>query len=197
MKRRQKATEEKHVSAKTRSEVLADIQRLEASDETRELRAYLIQLAKWSENPQQYENLLRSYLYSPEPDLREAAVFSLLFALQIQKQEYRSCALKQLTESEKEDFDARQWAAASLATAYQETKDAQLLHTFFAILDDESEDDILRSSIARDTLLVWGLSSGEQGFRVGHSTSSLKAMLHEFDGELTAARKFMRAKKDI
>nr|GFC52558.1 hypothetical protein [Tanacetum cinerariifolium] len=104
---------------------------------------YLIELVKLGEKPQQYENLLRGYLYSPEAYLREAAVFSLLFVLQIKKEEYRACALKELLEGEEYEgsrFDARLWAAASLAVAYQGTKDLELLRIFFALLDDEATD---------------------------------------------------------
>jgi len=188
--------EEKHVSAKTRSEVLADIQRLEKAGETNELGGYLIELSKWGEKPQQYENLLRGYLYSPEARLSEAAVFSLLYALQIRKEEYRACALKQLLEGEEEyegsRFDAQQWAAASLAVAYQGTRDRELLQIFFAFLDDEATDKILKGSFASDILLVWGISTRERLARNGYN-SSLKATLRDFAPELEAARKFIVA----
>jgi len=42
----QEPKREKHVSAKTRSEVLADIQLLETAGETDELGGYLIELSK-------------------------------------------------------------------------------------------------------------------------------------------------------
>jgi len=192
-RKKQKPEQEKDISAKTRSEVLADIQRLEKAGDANELGSYLIELSKWGEKPQQYENVLRNYLYSPEARLSEAAVFSLLFALQIKKDEYRACALKQLLEGEEEyegsRFDAQQWAAASLAVAYQGTKDKELLRIFFSFLDDEATDKLLKSSFAGDVLLVWGVSSREQHFRC--DTVSAKALLREFDTEFSAARKLI------
>jgi hypothetical protein len=68
-RKRQEPEPEKHVSAKTRSEVLADIQRLEKAGDVNELGSYLIELSKWGEKPQQYENVLSGYLYSPEARL--------------------------------------------------------------------------------------------------------------------------------
>lgn len=191
-RKKQEPKQEKDISAKLRSEVLADIQRLEKAGDANELGSYLIELSKWGDKPQQYENILRNYLYSPEARLSEAAVFSLLFALQIKNAGYRACALKQLLEEEEYEgsrFDAQLWAAFSLATAYQGTKDQELLRIFFSFLDDEATDKSLKSSFASDILLVWGVSSREQHFRC--DTVSAKALLREFDAEFSAARKLI------
>lgn len=193
-RKKQKPEPEKDISAKTRGEVLADIQRLEKAGDANELGSYLIELSKWGEKPQQYENVLRNYLYSPEARLSEAAVFSLLYALQIKNEEYRACALKQLLEGKEEyegsRFDAQLWAAASLAVAYKGTKDQELLRILFTLLDDEATDKSLKSSFASNILRVWGVSSREQYFRCDSGASS-KALLREFDAEFSAARKFI------
>jgi hypothetical protein len=164
--------EEKHVSAKTRNEVLADIQRLEKAGEFDELRGYLIELSKYGEKPQQYENVFGSYLYSPEADLREAAVFALLYGLGLQNEEYCACALKQLALVDEDDLETRRWAAFSLAHAYRGKRDSALLRTFFAILDNELEEESLKQSIVRDILALWGLSGRDQAFRTGINSFS-------------------------
>ncbi|RZK27104.1 MAG: hypothetical protein EOO63_13955 [Hymenobacter sp.] len=155
MKRKKQEPEgEKDVSAKTRSEVLADIQRFEKAGQPDELRGYLIQLSKWGEKPQQYENLFRGYLYAPEATLREAVVFALLYGLGLQKEEYRACAIEQLILFDEDDVEARCWAAFSLAHAYQGQRDKALLYTFSTILDDEREDASLKESIVRGILVL-------------------------------------------
>jgi|GEM_PF-5631775 len=187
MKRqKQPAPAEKHVSAKTRAEVLADIRRLEQAGDVNELGGYFIQLAKWDHQPQQYENPFSRYLIASESYLREAAIFCLLFALQIQKLEYRNAALV-MAANETEDVEARRWAAAGLAVTYQSTQDQELLQVFFGLLEADEENKSLKSSIAGDILRVWGISSREQSFRMGIS-ASLKAVLNEFRVELQAAK---------
>lgn len=197
-RKNQEPKREKHVSAKTRSEVLADIQRLEKAGETDELGGYLIELSKYGEKPQQYENIFRGYLYSPDDYLREAAVFSLLYALKIKNEEYRACALEQLIKLDKDDFHDRQWPAASLAMAYQGTKDHDILRTFFALLDDEAAYDIPKTCVIDDILQIWGVPSVSARIdaRTGIGVESevrLKAQLSEFEAELTEARQFVAA----
>ncbi len=189
-RKNQEPAREKHIWEKTRNEVLADIQRLDKAKNADELRGYIIELSKYGEEPQQYEGIFRNYLYSPEADLREAAVFALLYGLGIQKEEYRACALKQLALSDEDDLETRRLAAFSLAHAYRGQRDGALLRAFFTILDDEREEESLKQSIVSDILALWGLSGRDQAFRAGINPS-LSALLHEFGAELAVARKLV------
>lgn len=179
------STEPQDMVCKKRPQVLTEIRQLEQAGEFRKLRHYLIQLVKSGNRPRQYEPLLRGYLYSPEADLREAAVFCLLFALQIQNVEYRAQALAMLAD-EAQDFDARMWAGSGLAVAYKNTKDPALLTAFLTILDDEGSDKYLKSSCIRNVVLLLGIPSREQWLRA--KSDSLPALWEEFAGELATAR---------
>lgn len=173
------------MSRKPRAQVLAEIQQLEQAQDFSSLYGYLINLAKWGEQPQQYEKLFSKYLYSPEAGLREAAVFCLLFALQIRKAEYRTQALAMVAD-EGLDFDARMWAGSGLAVAYKGTQDPQLLGAFLAVVDDAHSDKYLKSSYLRGIVLLMGISSRAQWLRA--KSDSVAALQAEFAEELGAAR---------
>lgn len=179
------ASEPQDMSRKPRAQVLAEVQQLEQAQEFGKLHGYLIQLAKYGDRPQQYEKLFSKYLYSPEAGLREAAVFCLLFALRLQKVEYRTQALAMVAD-ETLDFDARLWAGSGLAVAYKGTQDPQLLGAFLAVIDDAHSDKYLKSSYLRGIVLLMGISSREQWLRA--KSDSVAALQAEFAEELGAAR---------
>lgn len=185
------ATESQDFRRKQRPQVLAEVQQLEQAQNVRKLYAYLTQLAKWGERPQQYEKLFSRYLYSPEAALREAAVFCLLVALQLRNREYRQQALAMLADREL-DFDARMWAGSGLAITYKATKAPELLAAFLAVIDNERDDKYLRSSCIRNIVLVLGVSSREQWLRA--KSDSLPALWEEFAAELATARQLARAR---
>ena len=179
------SSEAQDIARKQKPEVLLDIQQLEQAGETRALHHYLVQLAKWGQQPAQYESLFSKYLDSPQADLKEAALFCLLFALQIQKPAYRRVAVATL-QDEAQDFDLRMWAGSGLAVAYKHTKDPALLATFLTVLDDADGDKYLKSSLIRNIVLVLGISSREQWLRA--KSDSLPALQQEFATELARAR---------
>lgn len=189
MKQPQKTPVGKAIALKTQAEVLADVQRLEQAGSFQKLHGYLIELAKSGYQSAQYESLFRTYLYSPEAALREAAVFCLLVVLQIQNPEYRAQALR-MTLDEAADFDSRMWAGSGLAVAYKNTRDPELLAAFLAIMDDEASDRHLKVSAVRNVALLVGVSSRGQWLRA--QSDSLSVLQEEFAAELTTARTLVR-----
>jgi len=178
-------SEPQDISRKKKPEILLDIQQLEQAGQFRALRGYLIQLAKYGERPAQYESLFSKYIDSPEADLKEAALFCLLFALQIQNPAYRRVAVATL-QDQAQDFDARMWAGSGLAMTYKHTKDAALLKTFLGVLDEAGTDKYLKVTLIRNILLVLGISSREQWLRA--KSDSLPDLQQEFAAELVRAR---------
>ena len=169
--------------------VLLDIERLEAAGDADELSGYLIELVKRGEQPQRYEPQFAKHWHSPEPYLRKAAVFCLLFVLQIDNPAYRAAALAFVRDA-REDEEVRRWAAAGLAQTYRATQDRELLAAFFAVLDDEAENESVKSSLIPDILLLIGLDSRTIYGR--SSSSSVGRLGREFATELAAARQLLR-----
>ncbi|MEM1339877.1 MAG: hypothetical protein AAF634_08085 [Bacteroidota bacterium] len=71
------------------NKIIAEIRELESQNNTDELGGYLTNLVKSEKNPQHYENEFKKHLNSDNWYLKKTAVFCLLFALQIDKPEYR------------------------------------------------------------------------------------------------------------
>lgn len=189
MKDNQTAPAGKNGAGKSRTAVLAEIQQLEQAGAARKLRGYLMELARHGDQPRQYEELFARYLASPEADLREAAVYCLLFTLRIQKPAYRRAALALATD-EAQDFDVRLWAGTGLAVAYQRTQDPGLLAAFLAVIDDQASDRHLKVSAVRNIALLVGISSRGQWLRA--QSDSLSVLQEEFAAELATARRLAR-----
>jgi hypothetical protein len=160
-----------------------EIRKLEAAGNNDELGGYLIDLAKYGEQPHNYEDEFEKHFDSPDWYLRKAAVFCLLFALQIDKPEYRLKAINFVKDGE-EDDEIRRWTAAGLAQTYRSTKDKELLQLFMELVEDEQEENDMKESFLRDALLIYGLSSRDQAFRNSSFLPELGEMLKTFGGEI-------------
>ena len=162
--------------------ILKQIRKLEEEGDADKLSSYLIQLAKYGEQPLQYEEEYRKYFNSEDWVLRKVAVFCLLFALQIDKPEYRHKAIHFVSNKE-EDFDVRIWAAAGLAQTYQQTKDEELLNLFIELLADKDENEFLKDTLLSSALLVYGLSFRDQSLRASNE-SKFREKLTIFEKEI-------------
>ena len=167
------------------------ISKLESANDIDQLYSFLINLVKYSDNPHQYEQEFNKYLDSSDWRLKKAAVFCLLFALQIDNSDYRQRALKFIGDI-KEDEEVRVWACSGLAQTYQNTKDKELLRFLINRLDNENEDDYLRSSIISGALLIYGLTSREQFLRSDEVTPESETILNTFKKELDEIRTLIK-----
>jgi hypothetical protein len=165
------------------NKVISEIREFEKKEDLDGLGSYLIKLAKYGDNPIQYENEFKKHFNSSDWYLRKAAVFCLLFALQIDKPEYRSRAIM-FVKDPNEDEEVRRWAAAGLSVTYQKTKDKELMKLFIDVIQNPEEDNSIKESLLSSALLVFGLTSRDQLFRNDEVLPKLGNMLKTFQQEL-------------
>src|SRR5688500_18518338 len=119
--------------------VLQEIRALEKEGDADKLGGYLTQLVKNDQNALRYEGEFAKHLQSDNWYLRKTAVFALLFALQIDNNEYRKAAIAFIKNPD-EDEEVRRWSASGLGQTYQKTKDKDLLKLLIDLIDG-SEDE--------------------------------------------------------
>ena len=171
--------------------ILAEIRKLEEEKKFDELGSYLTNLAKHGKDPIQYENEFNKHFNSPDWYLRKTSIFCLLFALQIDKPEYRHKAIKFVKDSN-EDEEVRRWSASGLSQTYQNTKDKELLKLLFELIDNPEEDKEIRQSFLSSALLIYGLSSREQLFRDKELLPDLNKMLVTYKTEIDEILKLIK-----
>ncbi|HEY5825273.1 MAG TPA: HEAT repeat domain-containing protein [Cyclobacteriaceae bacterium] len=171
--------------------VQSEIRKLEDSGDIDKLAEYLMDLAKYDENPMKYENEFRKHLDSSYWHLRKTAVFCLMFILQIDNSEYRNQAIK-FVKDKNEDEEVRRWAASGLAQTYQKTKDKELLKVFIEIIDDDN-DHTIKESLMNTALLVFGITSRERVLRSNKGViPTLQDLFSSFQMELTEIREIIK-----
>jgi HEAT repeat protein len=170
--------------------IIAEIRRLEARGDNDELGEYLIDLVKYGEDSEKYELEFKKHLDSSDWQLRKAALFCLLFALQIDRPEYKEKAM-QILKNKSEDEEVRRWAASGLAQTYQRTKHKELLGILLAIVNDPDDNGNIKGSILSSALLIFGLSSREQFLQTNHLSPSLSILIETFSNELNEINKII------
>lgn len=171
--------------------ILAEIRKLEDQKNFDELGSYLINLVKYGDNPIQYENEFNKHFNSQDSYLRKVSVFCLLFALQIDKPEYRNKAVE-FVKNSNEDEEVRRWSASGLSQTYQKTKDKELLKLFFKIIDNPKEDEAIKESLLNSALLIYGLTSREQFFRNKEILPKLNKMLATYKFEIDEIQRLIK-----
>lgn len=171
--------------------ILTEIRKLEEEKNFDDLGSYLINLVKHGDNPIQFENEFKKHFHSPHGYLRKASVFCLLFALQIDKPEYRRNAIEFVKDS-KEDEEIRRWSASGLSQTYQKTKDKELLRLFFKIIENPEEDETLKENLLSAALLIYGLTSREQFFRNKETLPKLNEMLVTYKFEIDEIQRLIK-----
>lgn len=172
------------------SETMEKIKQLEQNQDWDNLASYLIDVAKHDDNPLQYENEFKKYLSSNNWYLKKAAVFSLLFVLQIAKLEYRNKAIAFIKDFN-EDKEVRTWSAMGLAQSYQKSQDKELLALFFATMENLQEQDSIKETMFQAALLVYGITTREQFLRNDEANPSLADMLKTFELEFVEMKKII------
>jgi hypothetical protein len=167
--------------------VLQEIRTLEKNSDPDELGGYLIKLAKSDQNALRYEGEFAKHLQSDNWYLKKAAVFALLFALQIDKKEYRNAAIK-FIKSFDEDEEVRRWSASGLGQTYQKTKDKELMKLLIDMADGPEDEFGLKTSFLSAALLIFGLSTREQFFRKPSVSASIDKMRELFKEEIKLIR---------
>ncbi|MEM8507767.1 MAG: HEAT repeat domain-containing protein [Bacteroidota bacterium] len=162
--------------------IIAEIRELESQNNTDELGGYLTNLVKSEKNPQHYENEFKKHLNSDNWYLKKTAIFCLLFALQIDKPEYRKKAIEFVSDLS-EDDEVRRWSISGLGQTYRNTNDNELIKLFLRKIDDKNDDESLKSSLVSSILNICGISSHEQFMRTGKINNSAAFLIESFEKE--------------
>ncbi len=177
--------------AQKMNEIITKIREFEKKEDFVGLGSYLIDLVKNGDKPIQYEHEFSKHFKSPNWYLKKAAVFCLLFALQINKPEYRNNAIEFLRDPN-EDEEVRRWSASGLSQTYQKTKDKELLSLFIQIIENPEEDTNIKESILSSALIVYGLTSREQFFRNKKILPELDKMQVTFESEINEIKQIIK-----
>ena len=126
-----------------------------------QLYEYIIDLAKYGDENEQSKVLkIEKYINHTSSEVKSAVFFALLFVLKIDNEEYKSLAIKYLSDKN-EDEDLRVKCSSGLAQTYSDSKDKTLLSILSKILYDKSDSMYVISSVFNSLLLIYGLSSRE------------------------------------
>jgi hypothetical protein len=167
--------------------VLQEIRALEKDGDPDELGGYLAKLVKNDKNAFRYEGEFLKHLHSDNWYLKKTAVFALLFALQIDKKEYREAAIEFIKNSD-EDEEVRRWSASGLGQTYQKTKDKELLKILIDLVDGPEDEFGLKTAFLSAALLIFGISTRDQFFRKTSVSTSIDKMKELFQNELKLIR---------
>ena len=167
--------------------IRSEIRELEEAKDFDKLYSYLVKVVKYDDNPIEYELEFNKYFDSTDWQMRKAAVFCLLYVLQIDNPTYRNKAIA-FVKDISEDEEVRRWSAAALSQTYQNTKDKELLKLFLQLVENPEEDQDFKGSILRSALLVYGLTSREQIFRNDKIMPKLDRMMTTYKREVAEIR---------
>lgn len=131
------------------------------NDETK-LYSYLYDLYYLNkiENLGELEKILSSFLQDSRSEIRKVAIYGLLFALRLNKEEYRQFAVT-CVEDENEDEDLKMSCIMGLGTAYEDSSDKSLIKILYKVLQRSSEDTENRASALTSLLKIIGMTSIE------------------------------------
>lgn len=170
------------------NKILAEIKDLESKNDADELGGYLTNLVKHAKNPLRFEKEFNKHLYSKDWYLKKTAIFCLLFALQIDKPEYRKKAIEFINDVN-EDEEVRRWSISGLGQTYQNTNDNELIKLFWTKVNDPSEDNSFKSGFVSSILTIIGISSREQLMRTGKIINSAEFLIESFEEEFELIKK--------
>lgn len=147
------------------------------------LYAYLYDLSYNNPNELDYVPIYEQFLEDPRSDIKAVAIKALLFSLKLRDERYRILALQYL-EDRDEDEDLRTTCASSIAQAYFNTKDRELLRVLYDIFNDD-DDDYLKGACFNAMLGIIGITSTEIFNRNnGIALQSSEINMGEFSKEL-------------
>lgn len=157
-----------------------------------QLYEYIVDLAKYGEESEEVKiSKIEKYINHPSSEIKSAVFFSLLFVLKINDEEYKSLAIKYLTDKS-EDEDLRVKCSSGLAQAYKGTKDKELLSVFHTLFYDKSETKYVKSSVFNSLLQVFGIESREIFMRQkGYKQFVDEEDLAEFSKELKSIKEII------
>ena len=170
------------------NKILTEIKDLESKNNPDELGGYLTNLVKHGKNPLQYEKEFNKHLSSSDWYLKKTAIFCLLFALQIDKPEYRKKAVEFIN-NRNEDDEVRRWSISGLGQTYKNTNDKELIELFLTKINDPNEDNCLKSGFVSSILSISGISSRELLLRTGKINNSADFLMESFKKEFDLIKK--------
>lgn len=169
------------------NKIITEIRELEILNDPDALGGYLTNLAKHGRYPVKFEDEFKKHLFSNDWYLKKTAIFCLLFALKIDKPEYRERAIDFIIDVN-EDDEVRRWSISGLGQTYENTEDKELIELFLSKIDDNNEDESLKSTLVSSVLNICGVSSQEQLIRTGKINNSAVFLIESFEKEFENIR---------
>ncbi|MEM9300444.1 MAG: hypothetical protein AAGA64_18965 [Bacteroidota bacterium] len=161
-------------------------------DDETSLYSCLVSFAKESNLDGSFDNFYEQFLFDQRPDIRKAAVFSLLFCSRSQKNIHINKTVEFLIDKN-EDSDLRIMSASSLGQALFGSNDKKTMKMLYKVFIDEKYSFIGSACLAA-LLKIIGVSTRDMFFRGFDSSTEMNDDIEAaFSSELKLIKKVVNS----